>query len=172
MPPITNVDHLYELAQEIKDASVLALSSSGVDVPTRQFIAPGLEVADEVWDNDCNQLAVHLLRLFSGSPDEELGFVEQKGYAISALYAVRITRCLQSVPEGDEAANPDALNSDSQVLYRDAWVLRQNLLDQYHVQKTFLQSCQSALIGPLEPFGPNGGVAGWVLSIGVQVLGY
>ena len=52
----------------------------------------------------------------------------------------------------------------------DGWALLSGLLNSYALG-TFLERCQSLVVGNLVPVGPEGGVGGWELGVKVQVHG-
>lgn len=171
MPPftVTNPAYLYDLAEEILEGASLSLSDVGLNVPGRRFVSPGI-IADDVWANECEQLAVRLVRIYTGLPGDETAFPEQCGFARSASFELRITRCITDMDNQATAPTPTDLSGDALVLLSDAYALYINLIER-KASGDFLARHQNALIGNLAPHGPQGGVAGVTFQIDVQLLG-
>lgn len=161
---VANPDYLYELAEDILTASEGVLTDNGVTLPSRRAIWPG-EIVDE-----CDQLAVTLSQIYSGSPGNPVADPERGGYVRTAQYIIRIVRCLESLDEQGRGPSDEEINADSLVAYTDIWVLFQGLIERY-AAKTFLSSCQGVLFSLITPVGPQGGLGGWAVTIDIEATG-
>lgn len=165
---VTDLDYLYDLAQEILDAAADSLVDDGLAVPDKVYVSPGA-IAD--FPDDCpDQLAVHLQRVYSGIPGTEVASPEDCGFARTAEFVVRLVRCLDS--SDDDEGNPSsaALDADAHGLLQDGWSLHQGLLSRY-AAGTFLSACQALVVGNLTSVGPQGGLGGWQLLVQAQIEG-
>lgn len=166
--PVAHPDHLYTLADEILATCIDALSDNGIAPPTKNFISAGtiIDFPDECPD----MLAVELTRIYTGLPGIEVALPEKCGHARTAEFLIRIVRCLDSANEENNNPTVDQLNADALATYSDIWVLHQELIER-KAAGTFLDACQSLLIGNALPDGPEGGIGGWTIQLDVQIHG-
>lgn len=156
---------LWLIARDILDTAVLALDSNGIDPPDRRVIAPG-EIAD-----DCNQIAVALVRVFTGTPGREVNLPEQCGNARTAEYVIRPVRCVAVVDDQGHPPSDVQQTDDAEVVYRDLWTIHQELIQRW-ADGTFLDGlCGELLIGNIGPAGPEGGLSGYEMVVQAQVHG-
>lgn len=160
--PVAEPNYIGDMAEEILDAVRSVYTTNGLTLPARQLLAPGGIV------DDCDQVAVSFIRLFSGRPGAEVTDPEQCGFARSAEFTVRLTRCITVVTDDGRLPNAAAVTADARELYRDAWVLFQGLIE-LRGSGAFLSTCQNLLMGNVVVDDPEGGLGSAELTIQVQV---
>ncbi len=145
------------LADDLLAEAVAAL----VTPPARQY------VAHETPAFDCSQLTVSLLRI------RPKVFVDPRQSRCSvvpiAVYRVALVDC---VPGPDSKGNPPkqaALNESSQGLNGQAWRLWSGLTAAWKAGA--FGDCRHVEFLPLEPFAPQGGLAGYRVDIEFTLTG-
>lgn len=158
---------LYDIAQEILDAVVAGFTDAGVDLPTRRFVSNGA-IAD-----DCEQLAVRVLRIYQGLPEEETAQPDRMaGAGLRSIdIGVRLTRdCVPLPDDAQDVPSAEEIDANGRVLLIDGWLLRKVVVAAKKAGE-ILSACEDAFVGPCVSFGPQGGVGGWELGIRAQVGG-
>lgn len=158
--------YLFDLAKEILAECVDILSDAGITPPEIQAVWPG-----EIVDEGCDQISVGLERLYNGLPGLEAASPEavaEMAWARSASYVVRIVRCVNSGNDRGRPPTVTEIEDDAEATYSDIWAIHQGLVTRYHAG-TFLEACQSFLVGNALPAGPDGGVGGWTITLDMAV---
>jgi hypothetical protein len=154
---------LFDLAEDIQQAITTAFAAASVDLPARQYIADG-SVAE-----DCGQFTIEFTQLFAGSSGaQQVGPARFPIVIFTAEFNVQIIRCVPTMEEGTgRAPSPADLIAAAKQMLTDAWVLWNGIVTGH--ESGPLQKCSNISLGPLTPIGPDGGLGGVTLKIGVQV---
>lgn len=161
-------DYIADLAEEILTNAVQALSDAAQNIPSRRYIAPGFTPIDDLGEDCDGALTVRFQGFFSGLPGRETSDLEIGGYARTAVFALRLVRCLTLGPQNEPSSATQA--ADATQAMTDAWVLFQGLLE-LNASGSFLSTCQSWRISDATAVGPDETVAGIELLLQVQVTG-
>lgn len=147
----------FELAQSVLQTVVedfAAADPDPIEVPTRRYIADG-EVA-----YDCAQLTVEVVRFVIGTPTQEYAGAARQGEVLSADLQVALIRDCAPIVSDDGVPSAAAIEEHAV----------QILLDGHRLAGTFLrhpkpEGCPRVKVGACQRYGPEGTVAGWVLSL-------
>jgi hypothetical protein len=166
----TGPEDLYDLQQELLDASVASLDTIPTfapglgGAPERSYVSPGLPAFD-----CCDQLTVHTPAILDSpfSPDSATGRSARSASVITVSLVVTATRC---VPGEPEPAVVDLL-APTQQISADGWALRNHLLNMIRSDELF-SICSEVFWDGLRYVNPQGGCAGWTVNLRVQLDGY
>lgn len=166
---VANPSLVWDLAVELLAAAEQALTDNGIDLPDRRFVTFG-EVVDDVGEGCDGLLAVTGMRIFTGTPGQEVALPEQCGYARTLEMLVRIVRCVHPAEGDEEQIIPTTteLEYDARTTMRDVWVILQGLIEQ-HANQDLYPACQRLMFGNASVAGPSGGVGGWQILVQVQL---
>lgn len=153
---------IFNLALEVMQGALEGYTITAATPPSRHYISPGPPA------DDCPQLTVRLVRTFNGLPGNEVGKPEECGYARSAQFEVRVSRCLETSQQSGEPATPATLQAASKLLLEDAAALYYGMIRAY-AAKTFLTRCQAVKFGNITTYGPSGNMAAVLLPVEVQL---
>lgn len=122
---LTGVDdeaaHLSNHLQAILDKVVDTYDSYNMPTPARQYWTLGQAVVD------CEQIAVTLLQMYIGSPGDEATEPRRCSDPRSATVAISVSRAIPIVGPGGKAPSADKIQSGSEVLAYDAWILMESV---------------------------------------------
>lgn len=145
---------LMDVAQEVLDAVVAAFAGAAIDLPARQF------VSNNGVAYDCEQVSVEVGGLSTGSATaDRVGSLRVPVRKVATILVALIRDCQ---PMSSEEGNPpdvETIEAASDQLLADASVLISVF------KKSTLASCEDTSVQSCVPYGPEGGVAGWVLTI-------
>jgi hypothetical protein len=161
-------------AEKILAAFVAQLEAQGVELPERQYRAPGSQI---VWDGE--QLTVRLLGLHQGQPGAEIGFgMHPAAVNVNAQFAADLVRAVPGSTLGLDGSLDELLPSAEQidpegaVLLADASALLKaataiSLADYDSTGTAYgvVFPGESMVVGPLQTVGPEGGMAATRLTI-------
>lgn len=155
-------DLIFQTASDILDCIVEGFAEANVDLPARQYVHQG-EVA-----LDCEQLVVTFSGLVHTLP---LGGEEVTNCPPprSAVFDVWLTRCVPGLKDGGKDPTAAELTDSAEALQTDAWVLA-NLLFTTHQAGCWGDTCGGVLLGPVLPYGPEGGHGGSHATLTVNLL--
>lgn len=155
------VDHVFTIAERIRDTVVAIYADAGVGLPARQYVSDGGEIAF-----DCELLAVGLEQVYRGAPNFASPIlVSQRCASLrTAEFHVWIVRCA-SVPQDDGSPpSTTSIESFALPLYTDVWLLPSGLT-QAALDGDLGSSCDDVLVGNLLVKGPEGAYVGVDLSL-------
>jgi hypothetical protein len=181
----TGPDDLYLIAQAYLDDCAEALDTIPDFIPElegapeRQFLSPGMPVADFVGRDCCTQLVVRVDPI--GELDTTPGGLDAGRRAVreawknSVTMVAHIFRC---IPTGTSSAtavfvppSADALTTSARQHYADAWALWNHLHNLVRAEH-LVSLCDEVFFDGLIPMIPAGGCAGWTAVIRVGLEGY
>lgn len=148
---------LKAVATETLTAVEQSFTDAGISLPDRRFISNN-SVA-----YDCEQCSVEVggLGIGTATADTPVGLKVPK--VPNAIIMVALIRDCQPVSEeGGAPPTVEAIEAASDALLADATVLIGTFL-----KKGAVPSCRDLIVQTCMPYGPEGGVAGWVLTIKV-----
>lgn len=156
---------LYDLAREILDYAAQAITESGLVVPERKAVVSGAIAA---WDDCCpGQITSRVQRIYRADafPAEatdvrSLGCDET---TLAAVFTVEFTRC---APTPDDSGTPPT----AQVLSANAQEVLLHALAVYRGVWCWATAHEEyAVVGGMDPLGPDGGCVGYAVSVTVDV---
>ena len=173
MPP--GPGDLHALAVELLTASAAGLDTLPgllgapfVGAPSRQYVSPGVPVADA-----CEMLVVHVQQINEG--DRSRDVFTATSWINRPVWFVTVLRCTpQGTGELGKNYKPPtvtALNANSSQLDADAWALWNHLHNEAAAGRLF-ETCGDCLIGPMLSQAPSGTSAGWTLQVSAKLDGY
>lgn len=149
--------NLVSMLEDLLAVSVAALD----DPPDRQFVAHG------DFAHDCPLVAVRIID-FVHEPQTNDG-----GCAVIPVvtFDVTVLRCYAASTEQQPVPTAESITDDALVLARDANDLSAEILDQSAAGTLFdgVTCGDVNLSGGLEAVGPEGGIAGWRLTLSVRM---
>ncbi len=176
---------LHDLAEAVLDAAAEALDTildfdpTLEGAPERQFVSPGVPVADFVGQDCCSQIAVWAVPtteadttpggLDAGRRSSRYAWINQVGINIS------ISRC---IPTGSSSSvglySPPAaaeLTESARQHNFDGWALWNHMHAAVKAEH-IMSICDEVFIDNMIPAIPAGGCAGWVMSLRAALGGY
>lgn len=176
---------LHDLCEAVRDAAAEALDSildfdpTLEGAPDRQFVSPGIPVADFVGRDCCSQIAVWAVPTTEGDtspagPDagrrsSRYAWINYVGLNVS------VSRC---IPTGQSSSvglytppSADVLNEASRQHNADGWALWNHMHNAVKAEE-ILSLCDQVFIDNMIPAIPAGGCAGWVMAMRAALDGY
>lgn len=165
-------DDLYEAARELLDAAAAAAATTPGGAPGTRYVSSGPPAFD-----CCDLLTVHLARFMPIAMQEagRQNMPLQKPAVPMVQMVVTISRCYPKVDGGVVITIPLAQDMEkaSFGLYADAWTIWNHLRTMARQQLLFAsRPCRPVEFAPMTPTPTQGGCAGWVLGVDVEVDGY
>jgi|SRR5215831_15391311 len=146
---------IYGAATKLLDLVKQQLTTAGVVLPDRVYVAPGVDLA-----LDCEQLTVHLSRIISNFQGQDTPYpvMTHKLLRKSAEFYVTLARCVPSM--NDDGSPPPVADMDAaaSVVMKDMRELRR-ALEQIEHQHLMMPINVPVTIGPATTIGPLGGIA-------------
>lgn len=172
--------YLFDLADTLLDTAVASLSEArtGLAPPTKTYVSHTDPVAD--YDGCCAEAHGYgggILTVHAGSDiGDPLDFApldgtQGCGMRMRARFTITVLRC---VPTIDSHAVPDAatLDASAQRLLTDLWCLVAGLMTARSDETwpgTLGASCRDVLLEDVMPLEPEGGCAGWKVTVSTLV---
>jgi hypothetical protein len=163
---------LTTLAQSLLDSAAAALASTSSGPVARTLLAHGPPVFD-----CCDLCAVHVQSLGEhelarpGAPN-----MQQVDPAIPLVtFVLTFGRCYPIVGGGITITPPTAaaMTAGTAALQEDLWTVYNYLKSRARASTLFpSRPCRSVKFTPAIPVGPDGGCAGWTLTVAVSLDGY
>lgn len=150
-----SLEALLRLVQE-------GFAALGVDLPARQYVAPGAIAA-----YDDEQLTVNLGRVYLGRPGAEDPLIRLNVF--SADLSVTILRKSAMMGARGSAPLPEDEQAVAQVQMKDMQTLAE-VLGTVRTGYTYTDLGTPFAINPVLPYGPEGGLVGSVGSISIQAV--
>jgi hypothetical protein len=152
-------------AQQILDLFVAQLESQGVELPSKQFIAPS---PNPPWDGE--QVSVAFAGMTQGQPGAAIGGT-MIGSALNQMVTFSVS-IVRKISELDTSAplnagaipDADAMTADGLLVIGDAsalWIAAAEI----KATQTLARGNEGFGIGPCLPVGPEGGLAAQRLQI-------
>ena len=163
-------------AEKLLAAFVAQLEAQDVELPERRYRAPGSMI---VWDGE--QMTVALMGIDQGQPGVVIAqSMVASALSLSAQFSINLVRQVTGLqadkPFSASIPDEDVMDGDGVVMLGDAAALIR-AASEIHAQdsntggKAFgvISPGESFVIGPLQPLGPEGGLAGTRLLISLSV---
>lgn len=174
---MASLANLPDAGERLLAAFVDQLEVQGVDVPDRRYRAPGTMI---VWDGE--QLTVALVTIDQGQPGMVLAqSMVASARVMFAQFSVNLVRVVASLdgekPFGGGAVpGGDTMDVDGAASMADASALitaanQIHALDSNSLGQKYglVMPGESFVVGPLQPLGPEGGLAGHRLLVSLAV---
>jgi hypothetical protein len=156
------------VAEQLLQDFAAQLTEQGVTLPPRQYRTPGAMVP---WDGE--QFTVSLIGIDQGQPGGQVTVtVVPQALALYAQFSLNLVRKVAILNVESFAASQvpsaAALDSSGEQLISDA---QQLILaaSQLHLRYQVTGPGEGFVIGPLQPVGPEGGLAGSRLLVGLSL---
>lgn len=160
---------LYAVAGDILAAisDAFAMANPAVSLPDRQYVTTG-GVAWDIGTGCDEQLVVTITRIFGGLPGVEQGFGSRCDVPNTAEFHAQLVRCVPPMGSDGSAPSSAALDASGERLAVDGWLLA-HAVPRFFKCGALLSRCDSLVNGPVVAVGPQGGVAGWDLTVVAQI---
>jgi hypothetical protein len=171
---ISTTDSLYVTAADLLEAAADCLQWGD----RRKVVTVGTPAYD-----CCPQLAVWTSRIEEGnigptapaSGDSMVRIGHGLGRIIQVTLQIEVVGCVPVAAENRGQFTPpgqQAITDSSAEIYAWGWALRCGLAQQMRDGDLFGGDCQFKDLGIAQPITPEGGCAGWILPVVVQLDGY
>lgn len=148
---------LYEIAQTMKASVEQEFAAADITLPERRYVQSG-DVAF-----DCAQLTVNVGALGTGTPTADYQGQAHPGESPVAIFVLSLIRDCQPIPDSSGNPPPAAeIEAAAEILLADALLLTKVFLKSEHKKPA---GCSKVKVVSCTPYGPEGAVAGWVLSL-------
>lgn len=108
---------LVALSQTLLDAVVAGYAERRIALPERQYWTIGVPA------NDCEQVVVAWQQSYLGIPGDEAATPQSCHVPRSAVFLVQLARAFPSVNDRGRSPSASDIQSASQAVLQDAWVL-------------------------------------------------
>jgi hypothetical protein len=136
MPLDPDALSLVRLGQEIFDGVVSGYATFGAVLPDRQYVTLGPPA------NDCEQMVVSWQQIYLGTPGDEASQPQRCDAPKSAVWTVQIARKMPVVSQSGKAPEPTAIQTYSEALLVDAWLLTEILANVDPFQLGTIVTCE------------------------------
>ena len=165
---MASLQTLPAVAEKILSLFTAELTAQGVTVPSRRYVTPGGLIP---WDTD--QLTVSLMSVDQGQPGiGDTTTMIPQAVVFYASYSVNLIRAIPVVNTegfaGTQLPTAAELDESGQQLQTDAGALLLAAAA-IHIGYTLTDPGQGFVIGPLQPVGPEGGLAGSRLMLTISL---
>lgn len=161
MPPAAT--EVYDQGAAVLAAVVAGYAEAGVALPAKQYVAEGPPAYD------CEQVVVAFARLRPGLPgasDVTSPDMQRATLPRVVTWAVHVVRCVP-VQTGKRPPSATQLGDSAAGVLTDASVLPRSVVNAWRAGD--LASCSGLAVLEVAPAGPEGGVAGTVLTLDAQL---
>lgn len=167
---------LHEQAQDLLDAAYAILSGTVGGAPKMQYLSPGLPALDY----QCDQVAVWAAAIGDEqagavSPPPQVGQRRRLAWTNLCVLSCQATRCIStgtSTKTGWTPPKEAVLTSDAEKVMEDGWALWNGISTAILDEALFGGTCKDIKFVSMLPLTPQGGVAGWVLTVSFELAGY
>lgn len=161
---------LYDIGHDILTAIEAAISGADIngvplELPSVRYVNNG----DIARDQGCSSLVIAVPEMFIGTPGAASAQpVDTRNSRRSVSYVVELTRCVPTPDDPHDSVRPEETDASARDLlaYGDVMfdAIRQGILD-----GSLLTRCTRITMGSMRNIGPEGGLGGWNLPLGVQL---
>lgn len=167
---------VHEVAQELLDASEAILATTVGGPVALAYLSPGLPAIDF----QCDQVAVYIAAIADEgtspiAPIPVTGYRRRRGWVNIVGFSAMAIRCVSSgdtAHNGYQPPNAAVLSSDARKVMEDGWALWNGISTAIIEDGLFGGTCNDIKFVSLAPMIPQGGVAGWVLTVTAEMPGY
>lgn len=158
---------LYDIGHdilEVIEAALSAVEPDALELPDARYVNNG----DIARDQGCSSLVVAVPEIFMGHPGApNVGAVSAQNMQRSATYIVELTRCVPT-PDGDGIVTAEETDASGRELLQYGDVMH-DAIRKAILNGTLLERCSKISMGTMTNIGPEGGIGGWRLALGVQL---
>lgn len=157
---------LYSTATSLLDLVTQQLTSLGVVIPERVYVAPGADIAF-----DCEQLTVNLSRIISNFQGADTPYPVQQHKILrkSAEYSITLCRCVPTLNDNGTAPSTEALGDAANITMLDMVSLRRAIETIEH-QHLLVPRNVPVSLGQAQALGPQGGIASAQIMYTVELV--
>jgi hypothetical protein len=168
-------ERLKDIAQSILDTLSDALTTAGIDVPTRQYIHSGQIAQDLVGENCGDALVVGwngMSQMASDATVTPIGPTIKCAVPLVAQFTVALIRCVPTLKDTESDPFPTAaeLQASGEAILTDALTLPAVAIDEQLAGMLTGLQCSLVGIGNVLPIGPFGAVGGTSLVLVVSLV--
>lgn len=162
---VSTVTSLGDALQELLDAGLAALATTGKGVPDIHYVSAGVPPADF----GCDQLIAFANLIGEeatqpGSPTPAPGRRHGRGRVNLPTMNLMVARCWSVKPPISEASIP-GLNADGLAHAEDGWALWNGVTAAIRDNTLFGGRCDDIHFDGLRALDPKGGLYGWILTL-------
>jgi len=173
-----DANYLNTIAADLLDSALdgLDITRTGIEPPARQYRAhsrPAVDICTETEGR--GQISVYLdpsrALTFATSPASTPGRATSAAVphmqlvAPIATFVVEWWRCHPAFAIGGQIPSADDLDDAATLLGRDLWCVTQQFLAEWKAGTLISVGCRSIDIAAVSVLGPQGGAAGWTVSV-------
>lgn len=173
---VSDVNSMYEIAVDLRDAVVAAMGTTDAGAPDRAFVSPG----PPAFETQCSQAAVQVLSLTEEqtrdlSPAMQPGRRHHRGRVNLVGMVAYTIRCAE-VSEGNQDVyqplSDATLDAQAQAVYQDGWAVWNHINRAIETHDLFGGICSDVHFDGGTPYGPEGGLIGWRFALRAELGGY
>lgn len=173
---IGTVQGVAQLAHELLAASETALATTIGGTPEITYLSPGLPALDR----GCDTLAVWAALVTDEqtaplTPLPQVGQRRRVAWLNIVTLNALVARCVRvgySTQRGYSYPTSEQLTEDAEKVMEDGWALWNGISLAVRDDGLFGGVCQDIKLPTLSALTPQGAMAGWVLTVQVELPGY
>jgi hypothetical protein len=173
---VSTASTLHEVAQELLDTSETAVAATVGGPVALAYLSPGLPSLDYM----CDQVAVWCAAITEEqtsplSPVPQVGQRRRLGWTNLIVLSVLVARCVHvggTTSKGYTPPKSSQLSSDADKVMEDGWALWNAISTAIIDAGLFGGTCQDIRFTSMIPLTPQGGLAGWTLTLTAELAGY
>lgn len=167
---------LHEAAAELLATAEAVLATTVGGPVARAYLSPGLPALDYM----CDQIAVWTGAIGDEtagalSPTPVIGQRRRLAWIPLASITTMTARCIKTGKSTSKGYTPPTiaeLTADAEKTMEDGWALYNGYSTAIIQDGLLGGTCQDIKFTPMTPLDPQGGMAGWLLTLIVELNGY
>ncbi len=167
---------VFEVAQELLDVSEAVLADTIGGPVALAYLSPGLPAIDY----QCDQVAVYLAAMSEEAtsplaPIPASGHRGSWGWVNLVAFSIHASRCIDTGHTANNGFTPPTVANlliDSRKVMEDGWALWNGIHGAIAEDGLFGGTCNDIKFVSMTPLVPQGGIAGWVLTVTAEMPGY
>ena len=173
---VSTVASVHEIAEELLTAAEEIIATTVGGPVGLAYISPGLPSLDY----QCDQIAVWNALLGEEqtnplSPIAQIGMKRRLGWVNLVTLSTLVARCIRvgtTTRSGYTPPSQEILTADGEKVMEDGWALWNGISTAFIEDGLFDGTCKELKFVSMTPLVPQGGMAGWVLTLAIELAGY
>lgn len=173
---VSTVSSMADLAAELLEAVVAAMTETAAGAPDRSFVSLGAPA----WETGCAQACVQVLTLTEEgtrdlSPAMQPGLRHARGRVNLVGMVAYAVRCITVSEDNQQVYEPPSdatLTEEAKAAYEDGWAIWNYVTEAIRLNLLFDGPCGDVHFDLGTPVTPQGGLGGWQFTCRAELGGY